>query len=134
MKKSTAVLALSAVVGLSVVSVSPAMAVTGAYPNCAAAAAEGVYNIPAGAPGYGAHLDSDSDGIGCENANFAYRPAQPVAVPGQQVAQMPIGGAATGVSQESGWGDTALVLGGGLVLMAAAGGTYVLRRRVAGRA
>ena len=45
--------------------------------------------------------------------------------------QMPVGGAETGVTQESTNNTSALALGGGLALMAAAGGTYVVRRRTA---
>lgn len=36
------------------------------FPNCAAARAAGAAPIRAGDPGYGRHLDRDSDGIGCE--------------------------------------------------------------------
>ena len=36
------------------------------YANCAAARAAGAAPIRAGDPGYGAHLDRDLDGIGCE--------------------------------------------------------------------
>lgn len=52
----------------------------GAYPNCSAAAAAGAFNIPAGAPGYGPHLDSDNDGIACESSAVRVpveQPAQP---------------------------------------------------------
>lgn len=36
------------------------------FPNCASARAAGAAPIRAGRPGYGRHLDSDGDGIGCE--------------------------------------------------------------------
>ena len=36
------------------------------YPNCAAARAAGAAPVRRGEPGYGAHLDRDSDGVGCE--------------------------------------------------------------------
>jgi hypothetical protein len=36
------------------------------YPNCAAARAAGAAPVRRGQPGYGAHLDRDNDGIGCE--------------------------------------------------------------------
>ncbi|WP_246263107.1 excalibur calcium-binding domain-containing protein [Arthrobacter mobilis] len=134
MKKSTAVFSLAAAAGLAALPATPALAVTPAYPNCDAAAAVGVYNIPAGAPGYGAHLDSDSDGIGCENGSVAYRPAPAAPVEAPQVGQVPVGGADTGITQD-GRGDLgALALGGGLVLATAAGGTYLVRRRNAARA
>ena len=43
--------------------------------------------------------------------------------------KMPAGGADTGVTQETGTDTGALALGGGLVLVALAGGAYVVRRR-----
>ncbi|MFI0740201.1 excalibur calcium-binding domain-containing protein [Streptomyces sp. NPDC021100] len=36
------------------------------YRNCAAARAAGAAPVHRGEPGYGAHLDRDGDGIGCE--------------------------------------------------------------------
>ena len=36
------------------------------YPNCAAARQAGAAPVRRGDPGYGAHLDRDNDGIGCE--------------------------------------------------------------------
>jgi hypothetical protein len=48
---------------------------------------------------------------------------------------MPVGGADTGVAQAPANDTTgALALGGGLVLAAAAGGTFLVRRRSAGQA
>ncbi|MEO6365804.1 MAG: excalibur calcium-binding domain-containing protein [Luteimonas sp.] len=38
----------------------------GAYRNCDAARAAGAAPVLRGEPGYGAHLDRDGDGIGCE--------------------------------------------------------------------
>lgn len=37
-----------------------------AFANCAAARAAGAAPVRRGEPGYGAHLDRDNDGIGCE--------------------------------------------------------------------
>ncbi|QNE15629.1 CHRD domain-containing protein [Pseudarthrobacter sp. NBSH8] len=48
--------------------------------------------------------------------------------------KMPAGGADTGVSQETGNDAGALALGGGLVLVALAGGAYAVRRRNANAA
>ncbi|NOJ61623.1 CHRD domain-containing protein [Arthrobacter sp. 260] len=45
-----------------------------------------------------------------------------------QMGAMPEGGADTGVAQESGSNLTMIALGGGLVLAAAAGGTFMVRR------
>ncbi|MGO4493808.1 excalibur calcium-binding domain-containing protein [Arthrobacter sp. 2YAF22_2] len=137
MKKITAGLTFAAVVGLSALSATPALAVTGAYPNCAAAAAEGVYNIPVGAPGYGTHLDSDGDGIGCEKSGVAYKAAQsaPVAAPvapatgTKQIVRVPVGGADTGVATKGTDNTTLFALGGGFTLAAAAAGVIVVRRR-----
>ncbi|RZJ02293.1 MAG: excalibur calcium-binding domain-containing protein [Brevundimonas sp.] len=38
----------------------------GAFANCAAARAAGAAPVRRGDPGYGAHLDRDGDGVGCE--------------------------------------------------------------------
>lgn len=38
----------------------------GAFRNCAAARAAGAAPVRVGDPGYGAHLDRDGDGVGCE--------------------------------------------------------------------
>ena len=38
----------------------------GAFRNCAAARAAGAAPVRRGDPGYGAHLDRDDDGVGCE--------------------------------------------------------------------
>jgi hypothetical protein len=51
-----------------------------------------------------------------------------------QMGAMPNGGADTGATQETGSNAGALALGGGLVLAAAAGGTYMVRRRSADQA
>lgn len=47
---------------------------------------------------------------------------------------MPAGGADTGIAQETGTDTGALAVGGGLALIALAGGAYVVRRRAAGSA
>ena len=39
---------------------------SGAFANCAAARAAGAAPVRRGEPGYGAPLDRDNDGIGCE--------------------------------------------------------------------
>ncbi|XAS63873.1 LPXTG cell wall anchor domain-containing protein [Micrococcaceae bacterium Sec5.8] len=48
--------------------------------------------------------------------------------------KMPAGGADTGVTPETGTDTGALAVGGGLALVALAGGAYVVRRRTAGAA
>lgn len=48
--------------------------------------------------------------------------------------EMPSGGADTGVTQETGGDAGAFALGGGLALVALAGGAYVIRRRSSGTA
>ncbi|TNB70287.1 hypothetical protein FHJ30_15815 [Arthrobacter sp. BB-1] len=48
--------------------------------------------------------------------------------------KMPAGGADTGITQETGTGTGALAVGGGLALVALAGGAYVVRRRSSGSA
>lgn len=145
MKKSTAGLAVAAAAGFVALSATPASAVSLPFQNCTEAASVGVYNIPIGTPGYAPRLDADSDGFGCDAAGTpAYDAsivvglmgtAQPTPVPappmGDQVTQMPTGGAATGVEVTQTDNTAALALGGGLVLALAAGGTYVVRRRAA---
>ncbi|MFE7630584.1 excalibur calcium-binding domain-containing protein [Kocuria sp. NPDC057446] len=138
MKKSAAGAALVAAVGLSALTAAPASALSfPLFDNCDAAAAAGVYNIPAGDPRYTPALDSDADGIACENPDYAYVPLPPVGdVPvtpeTPQVEQMPVGGADTGVSvapEQSGTGIAALGLAG---IAAATGGVVLVRRRGAG--
>lgn len=138
MRKSVAGAALVAAVGFSALTTAPASALSfPLFENCDAAAAAGVYNIPAGDPRYTPELDSDADGIGCENPDYAYVPlppvgdvpATPVAPEAPQVEQMPVGGADTGVAvapEQSTTGIAALGLAG---LAAAAGGVVIARRR-----
>lgn len=149
MKKTASGIALAAVLGLSVMSATPAMAVVGAYESCGAAAPDGVYNIPVGAPGYGPHLDSDGDGVGCENADIAYvaAPEAPVITidetvgteggvtletrvesqPQAQVVQVPVGAPATGVAQEE--GNTGLLFAAGAALITVVGASAAFRRK-----
>ncbi|MFJ6001679.1 excalibur calcium-binding domain-containing protein [Arthrobacter sp. NPDC092385] len=146
MKKLSIALATSAVAGVSLLSASPALAVGLPFNNCTEAANAGVYNIPAGTPGYQLGLDADKDGFGCDAAGNPPYDASivdrivaentvvvtpPVAPQPPQMRQMPVGGADTGVAQTPKGDDAgALALGGGLVL-AVLGGAYVVRRRVA---
>ncbi|MHA7181599.1 excalibur calcium-binding domain-containing protein [Arthrobacter sp. MDB2-24] len=140
MKKSTASITLAAVAGMTVLSASPAMAAP--FQNCAQARAAGVYNIPATSPLYSLDSDEDKDGIACENGNYGiYQDVpttpEPTVVPVApvtqvpQVAQVPVGGASTGVAQDTTDNTAALALGAGFVLAAVAGGTFVVRRRSA---
>ncbi|MHA7292334.1 CHRD domain-containing protein [Arthrobacter sp. HLT1-21] len=64
----------------------------------------------------------------------ATSPALCGVVTASQMGEMPEGGADTGVAQTGSNDMGMLVLGGGLVLAAAAGGTYVVRRNAAARA
>ncbi|MBG6217026.1 hypothetical protein IWX75_001480 [Arthrobacter sp. CAN_A6] len=135
MKKTSATLTLAAVVGFTLLSASPAMAAP--FQNCDQAALVGAYNIPIGSPAYNPNSDRDKDGIACENGDFglyqdvATTTPAPVVTQAPQVAQMPVGGAATGVAQKPADNTAALALGGGLVLAAVAGGALVVRRRSA---
>ena len=132
MKKSAAGVALVAAVGFSALTAAPASALSfPLFETCDAAAAAGVYNIPAGDPRYTPELDPDADGTACENPDYAYIPLPPVGeVPADpQVEQMPVGGADTGVAvapEKSSTGTAALGLAG---LAAVAGGVVVARRR-----
>ncbi|WP_026543522.1 hypothetical protein [Arthrobacter sp. 35/47] len=58
----------------------------------------------------------------------ATSPALCGVISAQQMGAMPEGGADTGVTQETGSNTGVLALGGGLVLAAAAGGTFMVRR------
>jgi Excalibur calcium-binding domain len=46
--------------------VEPAQPANWSYKNCTEARAAGAAPVMRGTPGYGAHLDRDDDGIGCE--------------------------------------------------------------------
>jgi hypothetical protein len=133
MKKTTAGLAVAAAAGFVALSATPAAAVSLPFQNCTEAASVGVYNIPAGTPGYAPRLDRDNDGFGCDAAGTPAYDANIVAnlMGTSQVTTMPTGGAATGVEVTTTDNTAALALGGGLVLALAAGGTYVVRRRAA---
>ncbi|CEA07031.1 Excalibur calcium-binding domain protein [Arthrobacter saudimassiliensis] len=158
MNKRIAGLSLAAAAGFTVLSAAPALASGGQptqppeppktpYTNCSEAAAEGVYNIPTDHPRYGTHLDEDMDGIGCEDSSKPMATWTPAPATGgsnsggswmmdgsgawthQQVGQVPTGGAGTGITEEPQQaGAGVIALGGGLVLAAAAGGTYAVRR------
>ena len=80
------------------------------YPNCDQARAAGAAPVYAGQYGYGAHLDSDSDGIGCEET--ATVAAQPVAYADSGKL------AYTGVPVEPliAWGAALALSGGWLIL------------------
>lgn len=73
MRRSAAGAALTAAIGFSALTAAPASAAP--FVDCDAAAAAGVYNIPVDDPRYGEHLDSDGDGVACENPT--YGPAVP---------------------------------------------------------
>ncbi|MCC3279874.1 excalibur calcium-binding domain-containing protein [Arthrobacter sp. zg-Y40] len=141
MKKTAAGFAFAAVIGISAMSATPAMALTptGQFENCSEAAASGVYNIPASDPRYGAHLDSDLDGFGCENAD-AGAPEAPVAdpaapvenvAPAPQIVQVPVGAPATGASQQTSDSTGFLVAGGALFVAAAAASVTLAKRKSA---
>ena len=134
MKRSTAGLAIAAVAGLSLLPAAPALAVSLPFANCSEAASVGVYNIPKGTPGYAPRLDADRDGFGCDAAGTpAYNPAivAGLMAPAQpsQIVQMPVGGAETGVPQPHADNTSALAIGGGVLVAAAAGTVLVMRRR-----
>ena len=81
------------------------------YTNCDEARAHGAAPVYSGQPGYGSHLDSDYDGVGCEET--AAPVAQPVTYSGD-------GGklAYTGVATEPllAWGAALLASGAWLIL------------------
>lgn len=150
---SKAGLVVAAAAGLTMLSATPAMAVGLPFDNCTQAANVGVFNIPVNTPGYQPKLDRDKDGFGCDAAgtapydgsivakivadNTPVVPPVPPTVPAveaPQIEQMPVGGVDAGVAQPSSNGTGGgIALGGGLVL-AVAGGAYLVRRRHAGQA
>lgn len=143
MKKTTAGAALAAAIGLSALTATPAMAVP--YVNCDAAEAAGVYNIQKGDSRYGEHLDSDLDGVGCENSSYGLTPVDtvvgepttddvvttPVAPVAEQpqIAEMPAGAVDAGVTAEESSNTGIVTFAGALALAGAAGATVVVRRR-----
>ena len=145
MRKSVAGTALAAVVGFSALTIAPASALSfPTFDTCDAAAAAGIYNIPSDDPRYLPQLDSNGNGVACENPDYAFIPLPPMPTmptmpnPGApppempQIEQWPVGGADTGVAvapeSSSGSGVAALALGG---LAAVAAGVMTVRRRSA---
>ena len=180
MKKTSAAAVLATAAGLSALAITPSAALSPApsFANCSEANNAGYSNITSESPYYGAHLDNDLDGVGCEDGTWAdgstTQPAEEVPIAqdwttiegdcwegwdpswgdgesgehviidwvspemeagagwtgDQQVSQMPVGGADTGVTQKvEGDATPALALGGGMALAAAVGAVYVVRRR-----
>lgn len=129
---------------------APAVEDPTAWDNCNEAFANGYANIPAGTPGYGTHLDSDLDGIGCElNGNdddafpttvylADFHPAEetaaaasaPAAAEASQVTAVPTGGADTGAPVEQSSSQAGLLGLSGLALGAAAVTGLLVRRSV----
>lgn len=72
MKKIAAGFAVLAAAGFTGLSMAPASAAP--FPNCDVAEAAGVYNIQRGDSRYGAHLDREGDGVGCENSAYPLTP------------------------------------------------------------
>lgn len=146
MKKTTAGLTFAAITGFGLLSAGPAFAAQPAtvpsFANCTEARDAGRTNIPSTDPEFSPRLDRNRNGIGCESDSTG-TVVDPGEIsdndtgtgpgnggPGPQVDQMPAGGANTGIAQAPEESNAAfLALSGGLVLAAAAGGTYVVRRR-----
>lgn len=115
---------------------------TTGFDNCTEARAAGRVNIPVGDPAYAPHLDRDLDGIGCEQGGddeaetgtdviVDYVPESWGNGQYNQVGQVPVGGAETGVAVESENTVSGLAVAGGLTLVAAAGASLLARRRTA---
>lgn len=154
MRRSAASAALITAVGLSALTTAPAAAAILPFPNCDAAAAAGVHNIPVTSPAYAPALDSDSDGVACESDIYAYDAATVAEIvvaqqqldglpphtgivsgpdgtgleEAPQIEQVPAGGADTGVAVDTADGNGAAAVTGALAL-ALAGGVFLLRRR-----
>ncbi|WP_309126383.1 excalibur calcium-binding domain-containing protein [Kocuria sp.] len=114
---------------------------TAVFDNCTEARAAGRVNIPASDPAYGLHLDADRDGFGCDadgtddgisfHEIIDWVPAEWNTGQYDQMGQVPVGGADTGVAVEESSTAGGLAAGGGLALAAAAGAAVVVRRRTA---
>jgi len=114
---------------------------TAVFDNCTEARAAGRVNIPLGDPAYGLHLDADRDGFGCDadgtddgisfHEIIDWVPAEWNTGQYDQMGQVPVGGADTGVAVEESSTAGGLAAGGGLALAAAAGAAVVARRRAA---
>ena len=133
MKKALTGLTLAAAFGFTALAASPAAAAP-PYANCDAAAAEGVYNIKVGEPGYEPSLDRDGDGVACEGPTPSPTPPPPSPTPTtlppgeNQMDQTPKGGANTGVSADGGTDATGVLLAAGGVV-AIAGFAVGVRRK-----
>jgi hypothetical protein len=86
------------------------------YANCDDARARGAAPVYAGQPGYRAGLDSDADGIGCEDTEGTVLPVSAATVPTASSGQL----AYTGfeLTPVLAAGTALLALGGGLLLSA----------------
>lgn len=113
------------------------------WDNCSEAFANGVSNIPAGAPGYGTHLDSDLDGVGCEldggdaaafptpvDSSTAADQSSSTTAEASQVTQVPTGAAETGVPVKADSNPAGIVGLSVLALGAVAGSGLLVRRAV----
>lgn len=111
------------------------------WDNCSEAFANGVSNIPAGTPGYGTHLDSDLDGIGCEldggdaaafptpvDSSTAADQSTSTTAEASQVTQVPTGAAETGVPVKD-TSSSAGIIGLSALALGAVVGTGLLVRR-----
>ncbi|MEB7503952.1 excalibur calcium-binding domain-containing protein [Arthrobacter koreensis] len=133
MKKTLTGLTIAAAFGFTALAASPAAAAP-PYANCDAAAAEGVYNIAEGQPGYEPSLDRDGDGIACEGPTPSPAPPSPspttTTLPpvDNQIGNTPKGGANTGAPADEGTDATGVLLAAGGVV-AVAGITAGLRRK-----
>ncbi|MCM3687082.1 excalibur calcium-binding domain-containing protein [Kocuria rosea] len=121
--------------------VAPGQSDDAVFDNCTEARAAGRVNIPVGDPAYGLHLDADRDGFGCDadgtddgisfHEIIDWVPAEWNTGQYDQMGQVPVGGADTGVAVEESSTAGGLAAGGGLALAAAAGAAVVVRRRAA---
>ncbi|GAA1344343.1 hypothetical protein GCM10009594_20310 [Kocuria palustris] len=113
------------------------------WDNCSEAFANGVSNIPAGTPGYGTHLDSDLDGIGCEldggdaaafptpvDSSTAADQSTSTTAEASQVTEIPAGAAETGVPVKADSNPAGIVGLSVLALGAVAGSGLLVRRAV----
>ena len=124
---------------------SVAVAHDGGHPfkNCSAAYAAGYSNIPRGDAHYGAHLDRDGDGVGCDKPPKGFKPVRQNDRSGGSGGTGGTGGAEkpaasdgtakqdSGRLAETGGGSTTRYVAatGGLILLAGAGVLVASRAR-----
>ncbi|WP_399884748.1 LAETG motif-containing sortase-dependent surface protein [Streptomyces sp. BBFR51] len=133
-----------AALALAALPTAAAQAHDGAHPfkNCTAAYDAGYSNIPKGDQHYGAHLDRDNDGVGCDKPPAGFVPASDKdtddgadAGSGKDSGSETSGGAeaagqqGTDLAETGGDDNTPYIAAGGAVVVLAGGAVLLATRR-----